>query len=167
MRIIKLFSVIIILFASSCVSEKEDGVYISDAMLYNLATNTSSFTYYKNDNDTLPADPLSPHGHFIRVRFNPKAVSAMNQNVSQLTSSYFPDESMIVKEVYDSRGGSLIVYAIMYKLHGASNNGSGWVWNEMTASGDVFTSADHKGEECVSCHSSGDHSDLVRTFALH
>ncbi len=169
MRIGLIFIIIIFAFISSCVSDKEEGVIVSDATLFNLAQNdTSSFTYYKNSPDILIADTTrSRHLPYVRIRFNPKASSAMNPSMDKLLSSSFPDESMIVKEVYNQIGGPLVNYAIMYKLRNAANNGSGWVWSEIYPDGNVLTPAVLKGDQCVSCHSLYKNSDLVRTFWLH
>ena len=168
MRTRILLSVLISFFITSCTNDKEEGVYISDATLFNLSKIFTSFTYYKNKKDTfLKADRFSPHKSFVRIRFNPKAVSAMDSAMDKLLSPVFPDESMIVKEVYDTIGGPLKGYAIMYKLHSASNNGSGWVWSELYPDGNVSRPAALKGDECIFYHSLGVNSDLVKTFGLH
>jgi hypothetical protein len=151
----------------SCVSDKVEGPVVSDATLFDLAQSVTSFTYFKNSLDTLRTDPAAAHSNYVRIRFNPKAREAMNSDVSGLTSPVFPDESMIVKEVYAVEGGPLIEFAIMYKLHNASNSASGWVWAEIFPDGTPVYSSSQKGDICTGCHSSGDHSDLVRTFALH
>jgi Cytochrome P460 len=166
MRIYIIVLTIVVISFDSCVSDKEEGVVISDATIYNLVK-SSSFSFYKNKADTLKADPLSPHLSFLRVSFNPMAQSVMNDSLGALTASSFPDESMIVKEIYDIKGGGLQRYSVMYKLRGAANNGSGWVWNELRPDGSVIYSTAHKGDQCVSCHAEGVNSDLVRTFALH
>ena len=162
-----LISLLFIACISSCVSDKEEGTIVSDETLLNLAQNIASFTYYKNNSDTLIADVKSPHTPFIRIRFNPKASSAMNNSMDKLLASSFPDESMIVKEVYNRKGSSLVKYVIMYKLKNAANNGSGWVWSEISSNGNAEYSALRKGDQCVNCHSANVNSDLVRTFGLH
>lgn len=159
------FSIFIVF--SSCVSDKKEGPIISDATLFELAQSISAFSYYKNNLDTLNSDPASPHFPYVRIRFNPRAVSAMNVALSGLSATSFPDESMIVKEIYNVKGGSLQTYAVMYKLPGAGNSGNGWVWNEMRADGSVIYSSARKGDQCVGCHQSGTAVDLVRTFGLH
>jgi hypothetical protein len=164
----KKHSFIAILFAlSSCVSDKEEGLVVSDATLFELAQNVSSFSYFENNTDTLTADPTSPHFAFVRIRFNPRARSGMNDSLNRLTAVEFPDESMIVKEVYGSKGGPLTSYEIMYKIHGAANSGSGWVWSELAADGNAIYSAANKGDQCIGCHSTSENSDLVKTFSLH
>ena len=166
MKIKRIILTLLSISLYSCVSDKEEGVVISDATLYSLIK-SSSFSFYKNNADTLQADASSPHGSFIRVNFNPKAQSVMNDSVSSLTGSTFPDESLIVKEIYDVKGGPLQSYAVMYKLKGAANNGMGWIWSEIRPDGNVIYSTARQGDQCVSCHTEGANSNLVRTFALH
>jgi hypothetical protein len=163
----KIFYILTVYIFSSCASHKEEGVAISDATLFNLLQNTSSFTYFRNNSDTLATDPSSEHGTFMRVRFNPKAISAMDDSVKSLNEAIFPDESMIVKEVYYQRGGPLIEYVVMYKLRNAANSSYSWVWSEMNPSGEVIYSSARKGDRCLSCHLTSSNSDLVRTFSLH
>ncbi len=157
----------VILIFTSCVSKKEEGPVVSDATLYQEAQNVSSFSYFENSPDTLATDPGSPHFAFVRIRFNPRARSAMNDSLNKLTATEFPDESMIVKEVYSFRGGPPDSYEIMYKIHGAANGNSGWVWSELASDGSAIYSAVNKGEQCAGCHSLQINSDLVRTFSLH
>ena len=167
MRNLSAIAALIFILLSSCVSDKQEGPFISDATLLSLAQNVSSFSYFKNKTDTLNADPESAHFDYVRVRFNPKASFAMNDSLNNLTAQSFPDESMIVKEIYNQKGGPLRNYAIMYKLRNAANNGSGWIWAEIKPDGEVIYSASKKGDQCVACHASGNAVDLVRTFGLH
>ncbi len=94
-------------------------------------------------------------------------MTAMDDSVKSLEQATFPDESMIVKEVYDVKGGPLQRYEVMYKLRNAANSSNGWVWSELNADGSAAISAGLKGSQCVGCHSSGINSDDVRTFGLH
>jgi hypothetical protein len=158
---------LVVIFFSGCVSDKQEGAVVSDASLFGLATSVSAFSYYKNSPDTLDADPASPHFAFVRVKFNPRATASLNVSLSGLSAASFPDESLIVKEVYDTRGGGLQVYAVMLKMRGAGNNGDGWIWGEYRADGTVIYSAARKGDQCVGCHRLPGAVDLVRTFALH
>ena len=151
----------------SCTTKKAEPPIVSDQTLFELAQHTPGFSYYKGRPDTLPADPSSPHGSFVRVRFNPTARAAMNDSISQLTETTFPDESMIVKEVYDQRGGQLKAYAILYKLKNNANSSGGWLWSETDPVGNVLYSVEKKGEDCFSCHSSSTNIDFVKTFGLH
>ena len=167
MRIFSTAFILLSVCLNSCVSDKAEGPVVSDATLFDLAQSVSSFSYFKNSLDSLRTDPAAAHSNYVRVRFNPKAREAMNSDLSGLQSPAFPDESMIVKEVYAVKGGPLIEYAIMYKLRNAANSGAGWVWAEIFPDGSPVYSASLKGGICTGCQSSGDNSDLVRTFALH
>ena len=154
----------LLIYATSCSSKKEEGVIVSDATLFDLSNTVSSFTYLKKNLDTLPVSGNSPHGGFVRVRFNQKAISAMNDSASRLSKTFFPDESMIVKEVYGSKGGALLQLAIMYKIPGAANSASGWVWAEYLPDGTSVYSSAKKGDECISCHAASGNYDLVQIF---
>ena len=162
-RLLFLFTVTLV----SCVSKKEEGPVISDATLYSLAGGLSSFTYFRNSMDTLATHPESPHGSYIRVRFNPKALTALDDSAAQLVSASFPEESMIVKEVYFNSGGPLRRYVVMYKKEASANSNGGWVWNEMEPDGDVIYSASSNGTACISCHRDQPNADHVRTLLLH
>jgi len=103
----------------------------------------------------------------MRVRLNPKALTAMNDSVSSLTSDAFPDESMLVKEMYDFKGGPLSGFVIMYKLRTGSDNNYGWLWGEYQSDGTPVYSVSKKGDRCIGCHLQTSNADLVRTFSLH
>lgn len=157
----------LLIFLAACSSKKEEGVIISDATLFDLTQPVSSFTYLKKSLDTLPVAGNSPHGGYVRVRFNQKAISAMNDSATRLSKTFFPDESLIVKEVYGTSGGQLLEYSVMYKVPGAANSGSGWVWAEYLPDGTTEYSAGNKGGECISCHSASGNYDLVQIFRFH
>lgn len=156
-----------VVYLSGCSSKKEEGLVISDASLFDLTQTVSSFTYLNKTTDTLPVAGNSPHGGFVRVRFNQKAISAMNDSATRLSKTFFPDESLIVKEVYGTSGGPLLEYAVMYKLPGAANSTSGWVWAEYLPDGSPEYSAINKGGECISCHEASGNYDLVQIFRFH
>jgi hypothetical protein len=166
---LKFICVGLVIGIMACTNKKQEGVLITDETLLNLSKTLSSFTYLRNSMDTLAADPATNgfHGNYIRVRFNQKAISAMNDSVSGLAKIFFPDESLIVKEVYDESGGALDEIAVMYKMAGAANSGSGWIWAEYLADGSVEYSAINQGDECISCHAGSGNDDLVQTFLYH
>lgn len=151
----------------SCVSEKEEGAVVMDQTLVNLAQNSTSFTYFRNSTDTLATDPSSDHGAFMRVRMNPRAVASMNDSVNNLNEALFPDESMIVKEMYNFKGGPLTGFVIMYKLRSGSDSNGGWLWGEYQSDGTPFYPVSKKGDRCIGCHQQSTNADLVRTFSLH
>ena len=157
----------LLILLASCSSKKEEGVVISDATLFDLTQTVSSFTYLNKSLDTLPVSGNSIHGGFVRVRFNQKAISAMNDSATRLSKTFFPDESLVVKEIYGTSGGPLLGYAAMYKIPGAANSGSGWVWAEYLPDGTPAYSAGLKGGECISCHSASGNYDLVQIFRFH
>lgn len=151
--------------STSCSNDKIEKVSISDATLFELSNTTAGFTYYKNLLDTL--DALGPHTQFVRIRFNAIAASALNEDRSNLKTAKFPKGSLIVKEVYSSRGANLNLYASMFKSSEDLNTGEGWIWGEYRKNGDIFYSTAKKGADCTGCHSAGGNVDLVRTFSLH
>lgn len=165
----KLLSLIAFVALISCTSKKQEGVLVSDESIWSIARTVSSFSYLHNRTDTLVADPATngSHGNFVRIRFNQKAISAMNDSLSGLSKTFFPNGSLILKEIYDQSGGSLLEYAVMYKSPEAANSGSGWIWVEFNPNGIVEYSGIRKGDQCISCHARGNNADLVQTFLYH
>jgi len=139
---------------------------VTDEALFDLVTNSGLF-YYKNNTNYIASDPSSPHDKFMRVHFNAKANSVLGSDGKLPAGASFPDSSLIIKETSGSQLGSLSLYAVMYKMPKASNAGNGWVWAEYKPSGSVKIGAGSKGTDCISCHTSGKHRDLVRLFDLH
>ncbi|MBL7924037.1 MAG: cytochrome P460 family protein [Bacteroidia bacterium] len=106
------------------------------------------------------------HG-FMKVRFNSVAQTALDSSGKLPTGSAFPNGSVIVKEVYNSLGGGLQLYAVMKKENWNEYAGSSWLWGEYRPGGEVVFSVAKKGNGCISCHSSPDHRDLTKVFDLH
>ncbi len=161
------FMATLVLFFSSCSTKKNEGLVVSDGTLFNIAQTASAFTYYKNSSDTLLSDPSSPHGGYMKVRFNQKAMTVMNDSANRLLSPSFPDGSMVVKEIYNQPGGVLIELAVMYKVNGAINTGGGWVWSEFLFDGTVEYSTANSGASCIGCHQGSSNMDLIRVFYTH
>jgi hypothetical protein len=151
----------------SCSYDQGEELSINDNTLFEMSGTVSGFQYFKRTTDTLVSDGSSPHGSFVRIRFNETAANAMNSDLSALNSDRFPDGSLVVKEIYDAPGASLKVYAVMFKSSIDLNSGGGWIWAEYGSGGDVIYSAASKGNACTACHSAPGHVDFVRTFALH
>lgn len=139
---------------------------INDVKLYDL-TQTSNFTFYQNSSNRLPAATASPHENYIRVSFNDVAQNALGPDGKLPMGNTFPDSSIIIKEVFDSQSSSLDLYAVMMKRPNHPNEGGGWLWAEYDPGGGVIISLTDNGDDCVSCHNSGSHRDLVRTFEFH
>lgn len=151
----------------SCTYDKGENVSVSDATLFDLIKTNAGYQYYKNSSDTLTSDPDSPHKNFVRVRFNSVAAASMNNDLSNLTGARFADGSIVVKEIFNSPGDQLNLYAVMFKTSVDNNTSGGWIWAEYRPNGDVFYSTNKKGDQCTGCHSVSGNVDFVRTFALH
>ncbi len=168
LRKVVLFLFLVGLTLESCTNKKSDPPTVSDATLYQKSLELTSFSYFRNSHDTLVTNPFSPHGFYMRVRFNATARAAMNDSISRLSAEAFPDESMIVKEVYDIPGGPLKAYAIMFKMKNNAENAGGWLWNETDPQGNVLYSVTKRGDECISCHSTNaSNADQEMTQFFH
>ncbi len=155
-------------------TENRPKTYV-DSELFSLAR-AGDFAFYKNNPDTLPFT-IGGGGHsgFIRVKFNPIAANALVDSGKLPLGSKFPNGSLVVKEIYNGRGDSLIFLAVMLKNSVATNAAQNWVWGEYYADGRVLWPV-NRGADCVPCHSltsatsnvPGDlgHRDFVRTFGL-
>lgn len=151
----------------SCTNDKGESVSINDGTFFKLINTIQGFQYFKRTTDTLVSASGSPHGSYMRVRFNQTAVESMNNDLNALNADRFADGSIVVKEIYDSPAGNLKLYAAMFKTTVDANTGGGWIWAEYGPGGDVVYSTNRKGADCTGCHSSSGNQDLIRTFALH
>jgi hypothetical protein len=149
---------------------------LTDAALFQLAR-SGSFTFYKNSPDTLRFTPSGGgHGGFIRVKFNAVAAQALTDSGRLPTTRPFPDEAMVVKEIYNRSGDTLSLLAVMIKRPDDPNAAGGWVWGEYFPNGDTLVGVRRGNNQCLGCHSRtaqtsnvpGDrgHRDYVRTFGL-
>jgi len=163
--LIKIAVIITVVFAiNSCKDDDDDqpAPPSADKSLYDAVV-AAGYTYYQGGNTLPPASP-SPHGSF-KLRFNATAQAALDSTGELPVGNTFPTGSILVKDVY--AGGSLALFAVMRKDPANANAGSGWLWAEYNIDGTVITSLTSKGSGCVSCHSSADNRDLVKTFDLH
>lgn len=157
-KLILLFAIIVLL--SGCKKEESPTAAtnptVTDADLYLLAKGTTNKTFYKFSTDTLLKGGNSAHVHpKLRTWYNTKATTQLDAQGKVKTSPVFPDSSLIVKEIYNSNG-TLLWYAILFKLSSATNKGPGdWVWSELEANGNPLISASEKGAGCAGCHSVG------------
>jgi hypothetical protein len=164
----------------SCTKDKgtdtESPSGLTDSELFSQ-NSASGYTFFKNNSDTLAFTPNGGgHGGFIRVKFNSIAQAALDSTGHLPAGANFPNGSVVVKEIYQSKGGILQKVAVMYKSSSDPNHGANWVWGEYNADGSNVAPVSLKGSACVSCHSRtssnsevpGDrgNSDLVRTFGL-
>jgi hypothetical protein len=121
--------------------------------------------YTNYSSDTLSAD--GPHTPFIFVKFNATASAALNSNNEILAGETFPEGSVIVKEIYNNKGGLLVKRYVMYKKSDDSNAAINWVWAAYTSSNAVEHSVSRKGVGCFECHSTNPNRDGVNLFDAH
>lgn len=136
---------------SAC--NKEETAEGIDKELYDMAQNTSGYTWYKNSNSYL--DKSSGSGHnfpFLRTRYNAAAADQLDSTGKIKTDASFAEGSFIVKELYND-DKSLSRYAMLYKQPNDVNaDSSGWVWGYVNADGSVAVTAIDKGKQCIGCH---------------
>lgn len=145
----------------SCTKDKgrNPALAYTDFALRDSCQNSAAFVYYKNDPGTIYSGANGPHGTF-QLKFNHKAYAQLTDGGKLPVGSVFSDGSMIVKEIL--RGGSLVKYAVMYKLKGA------WLWGEWTPDLKVKDiSVNDNSSICTTCHSQGGNRDMVNTFSFH
>lgn len=166
---VMLFIVTATFVFSNCENDSEDNPgpdpnpKTPDQSLFELVKD-KNFAYYKGENKVLPAAGGSPHGSF-KLRFNDKALAALDATGKLPAGATFPDSSIVLKEVYT--GNTLTLLVPMMRARSNANSGGGWIWGEYSPDGSVIYSVTSKGGACVSCHSNSPNRDLVRSFDLH
>ncbi|MES2622223.1 MAG: cytochrome P460 family protein [Bacteroidota bacterium] len=135
---------------NSCSKKPATGI---DRKLYNMAKDTSGFTWYKLSDTLLPKSENSAHAFsLIRTRFNSLAASRLNVFGTVINGVTFPDGALIVKEMCDKEGKTR-VYTMLYKEEGNEYaDEKGWLWNAVSAEGNTEISAIKKGKDCIDCH---------------
>jgi len=138
-----------------------------DESLYKWITSEKEYYYYKHSPEILPTSEETERAHdnFMRVRFNQKAASVLNSDGHLPKGVMFPDSSIIIKEIYSEKTGTVEILAAMVKLKGAPNSNKDWLWAEYSPTGDVEYSVSKNGKACVSCHKSN--YDNVRIFEIY
>jgi len=107
------FFLVAILGISSC--EKDEEVDMTDTELYNMAKETTGFTWYKNLDVLLDKSDGSGHSEpFLRTRYNTLAATKLGSDGKIMVDAEFPEGSLIVKELY-TNASTLSKYAILYK----------------------------------------------------
>lgn len=101
----------------------------------------------------------------MRVRFNGVAQAALDATGKLPAGSSFPNGSLIVKELFDSPTGPLVLYAIMKKDSASPAAGINWLWAEIKPDRKVKVSATKKGASCIGCHSMQSR-DYTRIFNI-
>jgi len=155
-----LISSVFLFVTSGCKNEKQaEG---TDRMLYDMARETTGFTWYKKTDALLNTTSGSGHSFpFLRTRYNQAAASSLDENGKIIANSVFPEGSVIVKEFHDS-SKKLSRYSVLYKEAGNQDADSkGWVWGYINADGTVAQAASKKGSGCSDCHNQSGNVDYM------
>lgn len=157
-----ILSVALIAGTISCKNDSEEELVGIDKELYDMASDGSGFTWYKNSDAQLERSSGSGHGEpFLRTRFNGTAASQLDSAGKVMEGITFPDGSLVVKELINDNSG-LSRYAILYKKPGhESADEKGWVWGYINADGSVAEPASKKGASCIGCHSQSGNIDYM------
>lgn len=143
----------------SCKKNKADEW---DEKLYEMALETNGFVWFNHSSALLAKSGGSGHSEpYLRTRYNAIAATQLDSNGRILPQAVFPEESLIVKELYDD-ANTIGRYAILYKQSSNENaDAQGWVWGYVDADGTVAESATKKGSSCSSCHSQSGNIDYM------
>jgi len=155
--------ILLVIFLAGCNKDSSNPsadngvtVTVSDAALFQLASQRANFTPYKFSSDTLLRAAGSGHSEpRLRTVYNSFAVTQLDGQGKVKPSPAFPDSSLIVKELLNA-DGSLSRIAVLFKLRTAANkDDDGWVWAEYGPEGSVLYSVDNRGAGCIGCHVAG------------
>ena len=155
-----LISLVFLFVNNGCKNENQaEG---TDKMLYDMARETTGFTWYKKSDALLNTTSGSGHSFpFLRTRYNQVAAAKLDAIGKITAGSVFPEGSLIVKEFHDS-AQKLARYAILYKEAGNPDADSkGWVWGYINADGTVAQEAGKKGSGCNDCHNQSGNIDYM------
>lgn len=147
---------------SACKKENTDTPTTTDEELYEMALETSGFTWYKNSPALLQSSNLSGHPEAeLRTRYNDAAAQMLDGNKKVMENITFPENSLIVKELYSS-STEISTYAVLYKKPGHEDaDADGWVWGYLNSDGSVKSSSSNKGSGCRGCHSQNGSIDFT------
>ena len=125
----------------------------TDRELYDLARETTGFTWYKNSDELLNTTPGSGHSFpKLRTRYHVVAAAGLDASGKITPGTTFKEGSLIVKEFHESTG-ELGRYAVLYKeADSPEADSKGWVWGYINADGTVAQSSSKKGSGCNDCH---------------
>lgn len=172
MKIKVLITLMAACFIASCVYHKDElpvpvvpnnntPVKSIDEVMHGFALQ-SGMTYFKNG-DTLTG--TGAHTPFVRIRFNAKAQSALGADGELPANGIMPDSAVVVKELYNSKGGPVIQYVVMFKNPTNTFAAQGWVWGEYKPDGTKVYSAQNQGQTCLNCHGAG--RDHIQAFDVY
>lgn len=155
-----LFFVVVLIFLSSC--KKENNIDGTDKELYDMAIDTSGFTWFKNSSVLLNKSSGSGHPQpYLRTRYNAIAATKLDSAGNIILGTNFPEGSLVVKELFEN-STTLKRYAILYKNSSNENaDANGWVWGYINEDMTVAEPSSNKGASCKSCHSQADNIDYM------
>ena len=155
---------LVLLFAFSVYACSEDPEMTTedtdpDALLLDVESRTTTFTWFKNSPGLLESSQISGHSESqLRTRYNPTAAALLTSEGVVQAGITFPEGSLIVKELYE--GGNYATKAMMYKdPTNTYADANGWVWGYFNSENGIRASAMLKGAGCVGCHSQTGHID--------
>jgi hypothetical protein len=155
-----LISFVFLFVTIRCKNEKQaEG---TDKLLYDMARETTGFTWFKKSDALLNTTSGSGHSFpFLRTRYNQVAAASLDDQGKITAGSVFPEGSLIVKEFHDS-SKKLGRYAILYKEAGNQDADSkGWVCGYINADGTVAESSAEKGKSYNTCHNQSGNIDYM------
>lgn len=151
----------LVLFSThGCKKDKEaEG---TDKILFDMATESNGFVWYKNTDALLNKSSGSGHSQtFLRTRYNAIAAIMLDSTGKVKPNAQFPEGSLIVKELLNDTN-TVDLYAILYKKSDSQDaDAKGWVWGYVNGNGTVAISASEKGNDCISCHNQSGNIDYM------
>jgi hypothetical protein len=161
-QLLEAILICVIVLASGNGCKNENQAEGTDKLLYDMARETTGFTWYKKSDALLNTTSGSGHSFpFLRTRYNQVAAARLDDQGKITAGSVFPEGSLIVKEFHDS-SKKLGRYAILYKEAGNQDADSkGWVWGYINADGTVAESSSEKGKSCNTCHNQSGNIDYM------
>ncbi|WP_070137846.1 hypothetical protein [Crocinitomix algicola] len=163
----KLFTFSILLSFAFISCKKNKAGKELDQELYEMAQETSGFTWYKNSDALLEKSAGSGHPMpYLRTRYNATAANFLDEEGKVIPGTIFSEGSLIVKELYDDPE-TISRYALFYKdSDNEYSDELGWVYGYVEANGDVASPSKNKGGSCIDCHSQSGNIDrtLMNNF---
>ena len=129
---------------------------LSDSEVYQLSQASNNWVFFGLSEDTLLSAESSGHIETrLRTKYNEAAQTQLNDQGIVRSGAVFPDQALIVKDLYEDDGSTGTV-AVMYKKNGSDMaDENGWVWGYFESDGTVIQSISTIGNGCQSCHASG------------
>lgn len=134
----------------------------TDERLYDLATESSGFTWYKFDDTLLNSSPSSGHTEpFLRTKYNGLASQHLDSTGKVKSGASFGEGSLIVKELYDGNKDLSTLAVLLKDADHVDADAEGWVWGYLNADGSVREAASNKGTACNNCHAQSGNIDYM------